>query len=307
MSNILPIIIVNYQNPSNTLECLESIAKEEDLNLIKPVVVDVGKNSGKASALAKKIIGRWSEIDYLPLKKNLGFSGANNYGLRFSLEKYQPESVALLNDDTVIGERALTQLNQYLLNQKKIAAVSPKILFYPGKEFHKGYRQNEIGQVIWYAGGAIDWREVVGFHIGVDEVDRGQYDQTRTTDFFTGCSVVLKTSALQEVGLFDDKYFLYLEDLDLSVRLKKAGWDIKYYPEAKVWHKNAGSSGSGSKLHMYYQTRNKFLFGEKYAPWRTKLFLLKNLLVGYSSASVAGRLARRDYILRRYGHQSKVH
>ena len=91
MSNILPIIIVNYQNPSNTLECLESIAKEEDLNLIKLVVVDVGKNSGKASALAKKIIGRWPEIDYLPLKKNLGFSGANNYGLRFSLEKYQPE------------------------------------------------------------------------------------------------------------------------------------------------------------------------------------------------------------------------
>lgn len=148
---------------------------------------------------------------------------------------------------------------------------------------------------------------MVGFHRGVDEVDRGQFDEPAATDFATGCCVALNPQALEEVGLFDEAYFLYLEDLDLSVRLQQAGWQIWYDPQATIWHKNAGSSGSGSQLHVYYQTRNRYLFGFRYAPWRTKLFLLRHLLLQFKNGTGPVRQAIQDFILERYGQRPDVH
>src|SRR5690606_14557979 len=129
-----------------------------------------------------------------------------------------------------------------------------------------------------------------------DEVDRGQYDTVEPTEFVTGCCVALRVKALEEIGLFDDRYFLYLEDLDLSQRLLKARWKLLYQPEARIWHKNAGYSGSGSSLHEYYFTRNRYLFGFRYAPWRTKLFLLKHLVIQWRQGGKVTRQAIRDFV-----------
>src|SRR3989344_360711 len=81
------------------------------------------------------------------------------------------------------------------------------------------------------------------------------------------------------VGMFDDKYFLYYEDADLSMRIKKKGFKIVYVPSSIIWHKNAGSAGgSGSMLQDYYITRNRLLFGFRYAPFRSKLALFRESL-----------------------------
>jgi len=304
MKDLIPIIIINYQHPANTLECLESIRSEDDIDQLKPVVVDASPNQDLKNQLSSKF-DDW--VDYLPLEKNLGFSGANNVGIHYSLEKYQPKTVILLNDDTKIGAKALTNLHQKLNQDQKTAALAPKIYFYPGEEYQTGYQTDELGKVIWYAGGEIDWTEVLGFHRGIDEVDRGQFDNAMPTKFATGCCLALNTSALQEVGVFNDDYFLYLEDLDLSIRFQQAGWKTGYEPSSVIWHKNAGSSGAGSKLHQYYQTRNRFLFGFKYAPWRTKLFLLKHLLIQYRHGTGTTRQAIQDFILERYGQRIDIH
>src|SRR5690606_26063545 len=116
------------------------------------------------------------------------------------------------------------------------------------------------------------------------------------TEFATGCCVALKVEALEKIGLFDERYFLYLEDLDLSERLLRADWQILYQPDAKIWHKNAGSSGSGSPLHEYYFTRNRYLFGFRYAPWRTKLFLLKHLGIQWRQGRKITKQAIWDFL-----------
>jgi len=304
MSSTLPIIIVNYKRPETTLVCLRSVAKSDIARELTPVVVDNGTDRHWSQKLHQEF-GDW--VTYLPQAENLGFSGANNVGITYALETYQPEAVILLNDDATVSDACFSRLKQALHAHPRAAAVVPKIFFAPGKEFHPGYKPDERGTVLWYAGGSIDWKEVFASHRGVDEVDRGQYDTAEETEFASGCCVLLRTAALQQVGLFDERYFLYLEDLDLSLRFLQAGWELWYEPQANVWHENAGSSGSGSSLHEYYFVRNRYLFGFRYAPLRTKLFLLKHLVIQWQQGSAITKQAVKDFLTGKYGKHHELH
>jgi GT2 family glycosyltransferase len=286
MTSLTPLIIVNYRNPEKTLRCLDSVKACSLTDKLAPIVIDSGSDTTWAEKLQK--FGDW--VTYLPQSENLGFSGANNVGIEYALQNFAPETM-------------ISTLQQH----PKAAAVTPKIYFSKGHEFHSGYQKEEQGKVFWYGGGVIDWKEVVAFHRGVDEVDRRQYDELNATEFATGCCVTLRVQALKKVGLFDHRYFLYLEDLDLSLRFLRNGWNLFYEPRAIVWHDNAGSSGSGSSLHEYYFTRNKFLFGFRYAPLRTKLFLLKQLVIQWQQGTKTSRMAVQDFLLGNYGKRDTFH
>ncbi len=100
--------------------------------------------------------------------------------------------------------------------------VGGKIYFEKGYEFFKDkYKDDQRGKVIWYAGGKIDWNNVYGVARGVDEVDKGQFERVEDTDFATGTCMLLSRKALREVGMFNERYFMYYEDTELSVRMKK--------------------------------------------------------------------------------------
>ena len=105
----------------------------------------------------------------------------------------------------------------------------------------------------------------------------------------------IKSEVLEKIGSFNEKYFLYLEDMDFCVRAKRAGFKIVFQPEAILWHKNAASTGgSGSKLQDYYITRNRLLFAMKYASLRTKLALIKQIIK--ESTNPTKRRALLDFI-----------
>jgi hypothetical protein len=113
----------------------------------------------------------------------------------------------------------------------------------------------------------------------VDEVDHQQYEKVEETEIATGCCMLIRKEVFRKVGLFEDKYFLYYEDSDLCMRVKRKGFKILYVPSSIIWHKNAGSAGgSGSQLQDYYITRNRLLFGSKFAPIRSKIALFKESL-----------------------------
>ena len=120
-------------------------------------------------------------------------------------------------------------------------------------------------------------------------------------DFATGCCMYISRAAIESIGFFDEKYFLYYEDVDYSVRAKQAGFGVFYDPSVHIWHKNAASSDKpGSLLHRYYQTRNRLYFGFKYAPSRTK----KSLLMESVRMLLGGGVERKavlDYYVRRMG------
>ncbi len=199
----------------------------------------------------------------------------------------------------------LTNLLNAIQEDKKIAIVSPKIYFAKGYEFAKDkYKTSELGKVIWYAGGKTDMKNVYGKNIGVDEVDKGQHDKLREIDFATGACFLVSAIALKQVGLFDEKYFMYKEDEDLAMRMKKMGWKIVYEPKAVVWHKVAQSSGIGSNLNDYFISRNRLLFGFKYGGLRTKFALMRESIKLFIFGRHYQAVGIRDYYLRKFGRGS---
>lgn len=301
MNSKIAVVTINYYDIANTIECLQSIQKSKasgkKITTFVINIADAGKPSNQGKHIAKQFPStsvRVIEAD------NLGFSGSNNLGIT-QAQKDSCDTIILLNNDTTVHKDTLRQLHAKLA-QKTIGAISPKIYFYPGQEFHHdSYKQSERGKVIWYAGGHIDWRNMYGSNRGIDEVDHGQFDQSSETDFATGCCFATRSDVIDRVGLLDEDYFLYWEDTDWSQRIRRAGYKVCYEPSGIVWHKNAGSTkGSGSPTHQYYQTRNRLLFGMKYGQARVKLALIKESVIkSRRSHSQAEKQAIRDYFVGR--------
>jgi len=279
--NSVSIILVNWNGKEDTLACLASLGKfkvksppagEADAKF-KVIVVDNGSSDDSVAAIKKS----FPEVDVIETGRNLGFSGGNNVGIRRALE-HGTDLVWLLNNDTVVDENALSALLE-AFTQPDVGVVGSKIYFAPGREYHKErYEKKDSGQVLWYAGGIIDWNNMYASHRGVDEVDKGQYDKIEETPFVTGCSMMVKKQVFEKIGLLDEKFFAYLEDLDFCLRAKEMGYKLLYVPQSIIWHNNAGSSGVGSQLHQYYMTRNRLLVGMRYARLRTKFALIREAL-----------------------------
>lgn len=295
--NKVAIIILNYNGLQNTLECISSVKRLKKTNCqIKIIVID--NNSQDSS---KKEFQRLAGITFIESTVNLGYSGGNNLGINDAL-RTNADFILILNNDVFIDKNAIS----YLIKAASEAdIISPKIYFSKGFEFHKPrYKKDELGRIIWYAGGQIDWNNIIGKHIGVDEVDNGQYNHKKELDFATGAAILVKREVFEKIGLFDEKYFLYLEDMDFCVRAKRAGFKIIYEPEAVLWHKNAASAGgSGSKLQDYYITRNRLLFAYKFAKLKTKLAVLKQVFL--DSSNSIKRHALIDFITYQLG-KSKI-
>jgi hypothetical protein len=298
------IVILNYFGIDDTKECLESLRsinrRGVELGVVLVNAVDEGREQKPNQG--RKLKKLFPEINLVE-SDNLGFAGAHNVGIREALGLGADE-VVILNNDTIVSKEFLVKLRKPL-KKKEIGMVAPKIYFSKGREFHyKDYKESERGKVIWYAGGLIDWDNMYGHHRGVDEVDHGQFDEVEETDFATGCCIALRRDVLEEIGLLDAKTFLYYEDLDWSVRTRRAGYKVMFNPESVIWHKNAGSTkGSGSDLHVYYQTRNRFHYGLKYAPIRTKIALIRESIKKLLSKNKVEAKAIKDSISFRFGKQ----
>ena len=289
----IAIVVLNYNGLGNTLDCLESLRKlETGENSVEFIVVDNASTDGSDQALSKL-----KDIELILNDKNLGYSGGNNIGIKKALER-DADAVLILNNDTIVDKDLIKNLIKALQFSD---IICPKIYFAPNFEFHKKrYKKADLGKVVWYAGGRIDWDNILGIHIGVDEVDRGQFEKSGEVDLATGAAMLVKKEVFEKIGYFDEKYFLYLEDMDFCVRAKGAGFKIIFEPKAIVWHKNAGSAGgSGSKLQDYYITRNRLLFAAKFAKIRTKIAVFKEIVK--KSNEPTKRKALLDFLTLRFG------
>ena len=296
-------VILHYKSRDLTYQCVLSLQgiNKEDFCL-KIVLVD-----NCSSQPVDKFKKEFKDLVVLKNSQKLGFAEGNNVGIRYAL-KNGARWVLILNNDTTVDKNLLVQLIKQasLINQSGI--LGPKIYFAPGFEYHKNrYKPAQRGKVFWYAGGIIDWRNIYCSHRGVDEVDEGQYDPPaggEETDFVSGCAMLVKKEAFEKIGLFDRRYFLYLEDVDFCQRAKKAGFKIVYVPDGKVWHYNASSSQVGGALHDYFITRNRLLFGMKYAPARTKIALLKESFKLLFKGRPWQKIGVRDFYLKKFGKGS---
>jgi len=185
---------------------------------------------------------------------NLGFAGGNNVGIKFALKNLNPNYILLLNNDTVVDKNFLKELVDTSNTNEDVGILGSKIYYYDEPD------------VIWSAGCKISWKLSRGIQIATNELDKGQYDEQREVEYISGSAFFIKTEVIHKIGLMDEKYFLYFEESDWTLRANKAGYKTLYVPNANVWHKVSRSGGGISKpVGLYYITRNRWIFMRKWA------------------------------------------
>jgi GT2 family glycosyltransferase len=296
-------IILEYQNSQLTLETIESLKSALIPSRVTHHIIVID-NSPVPDGVLQKKLPRHKNVDLITTHENTGFAQGNNQGITRALEKKYTH-IMMLNNDVLVDKYFIKHLLIAMDNGADI--VVPKIYFAKGYEFHKDkYKPSEFGKVIWYAGGYFDWNNVFGKHIGIDQVDKGQFDKAKPIDFANACCVMIKREVFKKIGLLDTDYFLYFEDADFSYRAYLAGFKILYEPKSKIYHKVSSSSGSGSKFQDYYLTRNRLLFGYKYAPTRTKLALFKQSVIRLVTGRPGEKQGILDYYLKKLGKGKSV-
>lgn len=275
------IIIVNWKQAKLTIDTVNSFLKLKKSSFYKFHIFVIDNNSpDNSAAVLKNKFDNTGNITLLKTEINQGYVGGNNFGIRAAL-KQNFDLILCANNDIITDPAFLEILVKEIESNPKLAIAAPKIYFAPGHEYHYDrYKAKDRGKVIWSAGGKFDWNNVYGSNIGIDQVDTGQFDTPKTDiDFLSGCCILIRSSTIKKYGDFDEKYFMYLEDVELCQRFLKAGYTIKYVPSAIIWHINSGSSSPASSIQDYFITRNRLLFGGKYAKIRTKIALLKEAII----------------------------
>lgn len=273
---LITVVLVNYNSSSDLLEAVESLEKSLIPKGFERQVVVVENSASEPEWERLQALKKYPDLELIKSDKNTGFTGGHNLGIKRGQE-LNSDFFLLLNPDTKVDKNFLVEL----LKPNPQGLASPKIYFYPGYEFHKDrYQKEDLGHVIWYAGGYIDWANCVAGGRHVDEVDHGQFSsEIQRSDFATGCGLLISRAVVEKIGFLDQKLFFSWEDTDYSERAKRAGFDVIYVPKSIVWHKNAGSSGgAGSLLQDFYQTRNRLIFAFRYASWKVKILLFWLLL-----------------------------
>lgn len=270
MSHNLAVITVVYKNYSILDDLLASFTRQTNNNY-NLYIVDLTENPKKIEVpvFAQLIYG-----------KNKGYAHGVNLGLKKAInENYR--MFAVINSDTTVSDNFIDAVTKSISSNPK-SIIGGKIYYFPGSEYHTShYSKDQLGGVLWYAGGLIDWKNVTGVHRGVDKVDEKLFTKFEETEFVTGCLMCFDKSVIDEIGYLNENYFLYFEDADYCERAKRKGIKLFYDPAIVMWHKNSQSTGgSGSLLQQKYQKINRIKFGLKYAPVKTKLYLLFNHLLG---------------------------
>jgi GT2 family glycosyltransferase len=236
------IVILCYNNSRLTLECLESLRAIND-DHADVLVIDNASSDGTADMIR----GQRPDIPLIQAGANLGFAAGNNIGLRYALD-HGYDYALLLNNDTEVAADCVSLLVATADSDPAIGIVGPLICYY------------ERPDVVWSAGGTIDWRRGRSAMRGLNKIDDGQYHALTDVDFVTGCALLCKRAVIERVGLLDERFFMYYEETEWCVRAARAGFRIVHAPQARVLHKIPLDARDDQPYVSYYMTRNRLLF-----------------------------------------------
>jgi GT2 family glycosyltransferase len=288
------IIILNWNGWQDTLECLESLyqvdypnydvilidngSKDKSIKKIreyaegeirveskffeyssgnKPIKIveyteeEAGYDGGKEIELKNLLPNK--KMILIKNDRNYGFAGGNNIGIRYALRALNPKHILLLNNDTVVDKKFLIESVNLVESNNKIGMIATKLLFHENPRII-----NSVGTIIFRNGSAA--------HLGCREVDTGQYNQVFETFAPCAAAALYRSEMLKEIGLLDEDFFAYLEDVDLGWRARLAGWTCLFSPKSVVYHKHSASSKPYSKFKLYQLERNRLLLALKNYP-----------------------------------------
>ncbi|MBA2332211.1 MAG: glycosyltransferase family 2 protein [Actinobacteria bacterium] len=234
-------VVLSWNGREDTLACLAS------LRGIPTVCVDNGSSDGSAEAVAE----RFPDVELIRAEVNLGFAAGNNVGIRRALDR-GADWVLLLNNDAIAEPGLVAALAAATEARPDAGVLACKVLF-------AGVDR------LWYAGAGFDPYTGRSRHEGFGKPDAP--GRLRDTVRATGAAMTISSAAIEETGLLDEELFLYVEDLEWCLRIKRAGFAVVYVPGARVRHRvSAASGGAGSPTTSYYETRNMLFVVERYRP-----------------------------------------
>ncbi len=241
---LVSVVIVNWNGKHLLVECLDSLFHQTFKNF-EVIVVDNGSRDGSA----EYVRSRYPEVTVVGLSMNKGFAGGSNAGIRVASGKY----IALLNNDTRTDPEWLAQLLETAEASPGAGMWASKILSYDKPDL--------IDNV-----GLLLYRDGLARGKGRLERDQGQYDQGGEALFPSGCAGLYRRTMLDDIGLLDEEFFAYADDVDLGLRGRIAGWGCIYVPTARVYHRYSSSSSTYSPLKAFLAERNRIWVLLKYYP-----------------------------------------
>lgn len=259
MEKTISVILVNYNGSKYNDKCILSILNSTISSQIRIIVVD-NASTDDSLTLLKDNWGCDERVQILELDRNYGFSKANNEGIRWSI-KQGIKYFLLLNNDTEIEPDAIEQM--FLQYQKTKGIIVPRILYADRRD------------TLWYAGGRFSPIIKKSIHRGLNQIDRGQFNVSGECQFANGCAMFLSEDIIHRNGFLDERFFLYYEDTEYSMRAAKNHIRIWYCAEAVVYHKvNGATKGNERPANAYYISRNWLLCNRIHLNARFYIFLL---------------------------------
>jgi GT2 family glycosyltransferase len=262
------VVVVTWRGRQWIDDCLDAIRADHDGPVL---VVDNASDDGTAALLAAR-----RDVQVVRLRRNRGFAG----GVAAALDHVRTPFVALVNDDARVEPGFVAEMLEPFAGQDgaRIAATTAKIVLEDGSI-------NNAGSALLPDGYAYDR--------GLHEPDDGRWDEAEDVEAFCGGAAVLRMAALRAAGGFPAEFFLYYEDTDVSVRLRRLGWRVRYVPTARVVHRHAASSDSASSRFHFYNERNRLLMLIRCHPAplaRHELWRFTRSIAGFARRRVRGEL-----------------
>ncbi|PJE81436.1 hypothetical protein COU58_02455 [Candidatus Pacearchaeota archaeon CG10_big_fil_rev_8_21_14_0_10_32_42] len=236
------IVFVNWDGKKDTFELLNSLKKISYPNY-DVIIVDNGSSESIEEEFNTKY-GRYATL--ILNKKNLGLAEGTNIGIREALKR-KSKYILTMNNDMHVDKKFLTILVEKMEKNKEVAVAGPKIYY------------SNPSNMIWSAG--CDYH-LWGFKSRhQNEIDQRQADKKEFVDGID-CVLMMRSKILEKIGLLDKDFFIMDEFTEWCLRASKRGWKLLFVPDSKVWHKvssNLGKSEIGSKISVYYWSRNWLL------------------------------------------------
>jgi GT2 family glycosyltransferase len=295
-------VVLNWNGKYDTLPCLRSLEEQEGVE-VKIILVD----NGSVDNCIFEVSQQFPDAVVIENGENLGYAEGNNVGIKYALDQGF-QYIMVINNDTILAAQCISSLVKDLELHPDAAAAVPKSFYF------------EPPETIYFAGGRIS-RDGSTLHIGIGKRDGPKYNLACDTEWLTGCAILFRSTSLQEVGLFERKYYLLYEDVDWSLRARRKGYRLRFVPGAKLWHKTSPSFGrTWSPFYLYYYTRNNFLWIERNFSLQERPRLYYSALKRALDIAVlrTKKLSLRDkyliqrsvwkgifdYVFRRFGQQS---
>lgn len=284
------ILVLNYNGKATLKQCLQSVYQ---LNYPDFEVVVIDNNSKDGSL--EEVKSLYSRAHFIKNDSNLGFAAGNNVGIRFALEK-GADYVWLVNNDAKVEKDSLTKLIDAGEQHPQSGILSPLIIHSETKN-------------IWFGKGVIDWKSMKTLHVSPPTLL-----QSFTSEYICGCAMLIKKEVFKKIGLLNERYFLYYEDADFSVKASRAGFELWIIPTAHTLHAES-SVGNPEKTYWLVVSGLQFFHDNTPAPLKpwilfyVQLRRVKNYFDCASGKNIeAKEVARayRDYLTRISPSKQKV-